>query len=169
MTQSQDCWLTEISGGKYLRGFVTKDKNPNPMKQTVRPFFGILHGLRGRGWFDVWWRRTSKNEKRRFVFERFIRNRQGTITWLSAPMSYGKLLPMMRQVLVDGSVCTETQSEGFTLHSVRYTLPLVASLRGVPGSDRQEIGRWSLSMAQTPEMFSARRDQKTRDSSRGIA
>jgi hypothetical protein len=54
MAQSQDCWLTEISGGKYLRDFVSKDKNPNPMKQTARPFFGILHGLRGRGWFDVW-------------------------------------------------------------------------------------------------------------------
>jgi len=131
---------------------VSKDKNPNPMKQTVRPFFGILHGLRGRGWFDVWWSRACKNEKGRFVFERFTRNCQGTITWLAAPMSYRKLLPMMRQVLVDSSVCTQAQAQGFTLHSASHTLPLVAKLRGVPGSDRQEIGRWSLSMAQTPEM-----------------
>lgn len=53
MAQSQDCWLTEIVSGKYLRVFVSKDKHPKPMKQVSRSFFGILHGLRGRGWFDV--------------------------------------------------------------------------------------------------------------------
>jgi len=152
MAQSQDCWLTGIVSGKYLRGFVSKDKHPNPMKQVSRPFFGVLHGLRGRGWFDVWWSRASKTRRGRFVFEDFTLNGQGILTWLAAPMSYRKLLPLMRQVLVDACVCTASQAKGFTLHSARHTLPLVASLRGVSSNDRQEIGRWSLSVAQTPQM-----------------
>ena len=113
MSQSQDCWLTEIIGGKFLRGFVAKDKNPNPMRQVSRPFFGILYGLRGRAWFDVWWSRISQTKKGRFVFEDFFRSRQGNLTWLAAPMSYRKLLRLMRQVLVDANVCKKTQSLGF--------------------------------------------------------
>ncbi len=67
--QTQDCWISGIKTGKFIKGVVFKDKNPNPMKQCNRPFFGVLLGLCGRGWFDTWWSRASKPAGGRFVFE----------------------------------------------------------------------------------------------------
>jgi hypothetical protein len=51
--QAQDSWITGIKVVKFIQGVVFKDKNPNPMKQCSRPFFGVLFGLCDRGWFDT--------------------------------------------------------------------------------------------------------------------
>ena len=80
--QTQDCWITGIKNGMFNQALVFKDKNPNPMKQCSRPFFGVLFGLRGRGWFDTWWKRASKQVAGRFVFEDYRVNGNGVVEWL---------------------------------------------------------------------------------------
>ena len=47
--QTQVCWISGIKDDKFIQGVVFKDKNPNPMNQCSRPFFGMLFGLCGRG------------------------------------------------------------------------------------------------------------------------
>ena len=79
------------------RGF--KDKNPNPTKQCISPFFGVLFGLCGRGWFDTWWSRASKQAVGRFVFEDYRVDARGVIEWVGYPMGYRRLLALMRIVL----------------------------------------------------------------------
>ena len=148
--QAQDCWISGIKDGKFIQGVVFKDKNPNPMKQCSRPFYGVLFGLCGRGWFDMWWSRASKQVAGRFVFEDYRFDDHGGIEWLGGPMGYRRLLAIMRIVLEEAGACTRTEAQGYTMHSARHTLPLIARLRGESAADRQEIGRWSMSIAQDP-------------------
>ncbi len=50
--QTQDCWISDIKTNKFIQDVVFKDKNPNPMKQCSRSFFGVLFDLCGLGWFE---------------------------------------------------------------------------------------------------------------------
>ena len=150
--QAQDSWITGIKAGRFIQGVVFKDKNPNPTKQCSRPFFGVLFGLCGRGWFDTWWTRASKQVAGRFVFEDYRVNSNGVVEWLGCPMGYRRLLALMRLVLEEAGACTKMEAQGYTMHSARHTLPLIARLRGESPADRQEIGRWSMSTAQAPAM-----------------
>jgi hypothetical protein len=77
--QPQDSWITGIKAGRFIQGVVFKDINPNPTKQCSRPFFGVLFGLCGRGWFDTWWTRASKQVVGRFVFEDYRVNSNGVV------------------------------------------------------------------------------------------
>jgi hypothetical protein len=61
--QEQDCWISGIKAGQFIQDVVFKNKNPNPMKQCTRLFFGVLFGLCGHGWYDTWWSRSSKTDK----------------------------------------------------------------------------------------------------------
>ncbi len=125
---------------------------PNPTKQCSRPFFGVLFGLCGRGWFDTWWIRASQQVTGRFVFEDYRVNGNDVVEWLGCPMGYRRLLALMRLVLEEAGACTKWEAQGYTMHSARHTLPLIARLRGESAADRQEIGRWSMSAAQDPTM-----------------
>ena len=63
---------------------------------------------------------------------------------------YRRLLALMRIVLDETGASTKREAQGYTMHSARHTLPLIARLRGESAADRQEIGRWSMSTAQDP-------------------
>ena len=106
----------------------------------------------GRGWFDTWWTRASKQVAGRFVFEDYRISSNGVVEWLGCPMGYRRLLALMRLVLEEAGACTKVEAQGYTMHSARHTLPLIARLRGESAADRQEIGRWSMSTAQAPAM-----------------
>ncbi len=150
--QTQDSWITGIKDGQFIQGVVFKDKNPNPTKQCNRPFFGVLFNLCGRGWFDTWWIRTSQQVVGLFVFEDYRVNGNVVVEWLGCPMGYRCLLALMRLILEEAGACTKRETQGYTMHSARHTLPLIARIRGESAADRQEIGRWSMSAAQDPTM-----------------
>jgi hypothetical protein len=114
--QEQDSWITDIKTGKFIQDVVFKDKNPNPTKQCIRPFFGVLFGLCGRGWFDTWWTRASKQVAGRFVFEDYRVNGNGVVECLGCPMGYRRLLALMRLVLEEAGACTKTEAQGYTMH-----------------------------------------------------
>ena len=64
-------------------------------------------------------------------------------------MSYQNLLLMIRQVLVDSSVCTKAQAQGFSLHSARYTIPLVAIF---------EVYQEAITKAALPDLYAQEAD-----------
>jgi hypothetical protein len=64
--------------------------------------------------------------------------------------SFSKIIASI--VLEEAGVCTKMEAQGYTMHSARHTLPLIARFRGESAADRQEIGRWSMSAAQAPDM-----------------
>jgi hypothetical protein len=150
MAQAQDCFVTHILSGEYIEGMVTKDKNPNPTKMRMKPFFGLVRGLTSRQWFDLWIStiRDSGCEECRCVFPDYKLENDGSLTWLGAPMETIRLISTTQDVLVASQAVSDNREAClFGLHSPRHTLPFVAKARFESALDRQEIGRWGNSIA----------------------
>jgi len=96
-----------------------------------------------------------------FVFQDFVSsggscagavlNQRGEQRWTAAPLDSKRLMKCVQEVIMKACKFTQAQAAAYGMHSARHTLAEVAKW-GVEGSCRNEIGRWSSSVAQLPSL-----------------
>jgi len=164
--QAQYCWLTGLRDGEIFEGFVFLEKDPVPSRMQPRPFWGFLQGLtHGRAWFDRWWASIQDLPACNFVFRDVVRDKDsgkfakwkpgpdGKPIWLNSPIDPGqRLIAAVREVLVTVCGLSEEQAAAFGQHSARRTLTEIGDCAQEPPTCRNEIGRWSGSVAKLQSM-----------------
>ena len=155
--QAQDCWITGIVGEKFIEGYVTCEKNPNRKKRFPRPFWASLFGITGsRLWFDALIETLADVAENCYIFRAFFSDDGSVLSATSlapGPLRCGpQLTGVMREILQLACGWTVQQSLVYTEHSPRHFLAEASRGRNEPGTCRHELGRWSRSVAQLPEM-----------------
>ena len=166
--QVNDCvFLGEVEGAEfraYLHGALLGDKHPNPAKRQARPFWMRIAGPDGnRRWFDFLKRTLQGTEGGCFVFRDYVCKRRGdadpchAVSWLNNPLRGPRLVDAIASVI--HTVCEIPLADAalFTKHSARHFLMEVASHRGEHPLRQVEIGRWSGSTAQDPDLTPSQR------------
>ena len=151
--QSTDCWITGIMGDEFVEGFVACEKNPKRGKRLPRPWWAPLYGAtNSRLWLDTLLETLKDVKDDCYIFRGFF-SPDGSVLNASSlapgPLQCGaQLAGAMQQILQLACGWTVGQSVGYSEHSPRHFLNEVARARGEPAACRQEIGRWSFSVAQ---------------------
>ena len=163
MEQANECvFLGEVVGPHnkvYLHGALLDDKHPDPMKKRARPFWMRVEGPDGkRRWFDFLKRTLRGCEDGNWVFRDYVCEGSGgadpgaAVRWLNAPLCGARLVSAIAHVV--HTVCGIPLADAalFTKHSARHVLMEVASHRDESWLRQVEIGRWSGSTAQDPDL-----------------
>ena len=151
--QSTDCWITAVVGDEFVEGFVACEKNPRRGKRMPRPWWAPLYGAtNSRLWLDTLLDTLQDVKDDCYIFRGFF-SPDGSVlnaTDLApGPLQCGhQLAKAMQQILQLACGWTIPQAAVFSEHSPRHFLNEVARARGEPPACRQEIGRWSFSVAQ---------------------
>ena len=159
--QAQYCWVTCVRDNDIFEGYVGRDKNADPARAQSRPFWGSVNGLvTGDKWFRFWLASLSEVQECDFVFQDFRSSNglaagalftNGKPRWLAAPLEDQRLIKLVREVLCAIGL-TEEQALAFGQHSARHFLPEALKFRREEEPMRNEVGRWSMSVAQQPIM-----------------
>ena len=163
MEQANECaFLGEVVGPHnetFLHGAVLDDKHPDPTKKRARPFWLRVGGPDGkRRWFDFLKLTLRGCEDGNWVFRDYVCEGPGgadpgnAIRWLNSPLCGARLVSAIAHVI--HTVCGIPLADAalFTKHSARHVLMEVASHRGESWLRQVEIGRWSGSTAQDPDL-----------------
>ena len=163
MEQANECvFLGEVAGPHnetFLHGAVLDDKHPDPTKKRARPFWMRVGGPDGkRRWFDFLKMTLRGCEEGNWVFRDYVcedptgANPGKAIRWLNSPLCGARLVSAIAHVV--HVVCDIPLADAalFTKHSARHVLMEVASHRGESWLRQVEIGRWSGSTAQDPDL-----------------
>ena len=153
--QANACAFERFAGG-YVHGVLLLDKHPNPEKRQARPFWMRVAGFDGgRAWFDFLLGVLSGVEDGCFVFRDFDSERgdpQEASRFLNSPLVGERLVYAIRCVLVRVCRMSWDESGRWAKHASRHFLMEVAGARGEPALRAVEIGRWSGSTAQDPDL-----------------
>ena len=153
--QANSCVFERVVGG-YLQGVLLLDKHPNPDKRRPRPFWMRVAGFDGGvAWFDFLRGVLADVAEGCFVFRDYDSARgdpQEATRFLNSPLVGERLVHAIRCVLVRVCGMTWDESGRWAKHSARHFLMEVAGARGEPALNAVEIGRWSGSTAQDPDL-----------------
>ena len=153
--QANSCAFERFAGG-YLHGVLLLDKHPNPEKRQARPFWMRVAGFDGsRAWFDFLLGVLAGVESGCFVFRDFDSGRgdpQEATRFLNSPLVGERLVLAIRCVLVRVCDMSWLVAGRWAKHAARHFLMEVAGARGEPALRAVEIGRWSGSTAQDPDL-----------------
>ena len=153
--QANSCSFERLVGG-YLHGVLLLDKHPNPEKRQARPFWMRVAGFDGsRAWFDFLLGVLAGVEAGCFVFRDFDSQRgdpQEASRFLNSPLVGERLVFAIRCLLVRVCGMGWDESGRWAKHAARHFLMEVAGARVEPALRAVEIGRWSGSTAQDPDL-----------------
>ena len=153
--QANSCAFERLVGG-YLHGVLLLDKHPNPEKRQARPFWMRVAGFDGgRAWFDFLLGVLAGVEGGCFVFRDFDSVRgdpQEASRFLNSPLVGERLVFAIRCLLVRVCGMSWDDAGRWAKHAARHFLMEVAGARGEPALRAVEIGRWSGSTAQDPDL-----------------
>ena len=153
--QANSCVFERVVGG-FLHGALLLDKHPNPEKRQARPFWMRVAGFDGsRVWFDFLLGVLAGVEDGCFVFRDFDSARgdpQEASRFLNSPLVGERLVYAVRCLLVRVCGVSWDESGRWAKHAARHFLMEVAGTRGEPALRAVEIGRWSGSTAQDPDL-----------------
>ena len=159
--QANSCFFDGECDG-FLHGVVVLDKHPNPLKRKARPFYMRLAGPDGgTAWFDFLKRVLAGVEEGCFVFRDYEGSPSGdpglSTGFRNNPLVGHRLVRAIQCVLV--RVCRMSPADAllYAKHSSRHFLMEVSGARGEPAVKAVEIGRWSGSTAQDPDLAPAAR------------
>jgi len=142
-----------VVGDEFVEGFVACEKNPKRGKRTPRPWWAPLYGAtNSRLWLDILLDTLEDVKEDCYIFRGFF-SPDGSVLNATAlapgPLQCGyHLSKAMQQILQLACGWTIPQAAVYSEHSPRHFLNEVARARGEPPACRQEIGRWSFSVAQ---------------------
>ena len=154
--QANNCIFTgEVDG--YLHGVLLLDKNPNPDKRQARPFWMRIAGFDGETvWFDFLKAVLQPVRNGCFTFRDFAGPGHGdpnmATHFINSPLCGPRLVTAITCVI--SRVCgTGTDvAQRWAKHSFRHFLMECAAKRKVNSLRAIEIGRWSGSTAQDPDL-----------------
>jgi hypothetical protein len=157
--QANSCYFVGESDG-FLHGVLTLDKHPDPLKRKARPFWMRIAGPDGgTAWFSFLKRVLKGVEGGCFVFRDYNGSPDGdpdkATGWRNNPLSGPRLVRAIQCVL--SRVCGLSFADAalWAKHSARHFLMEVSGARGEPAVRAIDIGRWSGSTAQDPDLAPA--------------
>ena len=158
--QVNACFFERVHGG-FLHGVLLLDKHPNPRKRQSRPFWMRVAGPGGSTvWFDFLTSVLDGVEEGCFVFRDFESSSGDpaeATRFLNNPLVGARLLHAIRCVLMRVCGISWECATRYALHSCRHFLMEVGGARGEPPLRAVELGRWSGSTAQDPDLTPAAR------------
>ena len=174
MEQVNDCvFLGEVEG--FLHGALLLDKHPDPAKRRARPFWMQIAGPDGgRQWFDFLKLTLQGAEGGCFVFRDFECSRLTdtdpghAVRWLNNPLRGARLVGAIASVIHRVCGVPLVDAARFSKHSARHFLMEVAGHRNVHPLRLVEIGRWSGSTAQDPDLTPSQRLDKRHQLAAGV-
>ena len=160
MEQTNNCFFTGETDG-FLHGVLRLDKNPRPEKRRARPFWMRIRGFDGKtGWFKFLKHVLSGVGDGCFVFRDFD-SRDGdpekATTFLKSPLRDGRLVHAIECVIMRVCDVTADVAKRWAKHSARHFLMECSNARKVHPLKGVEIGRWSGSTAQDPDLTPSQR------------
>ena len=178
--QAQNQWISGLVqldvvedglNDRFIRGFCRREKNPDPSRHEPVPYWGTLSGLvSGTRWFQVWWEVIGKVPQCSFVFQDFrtvdvrgqdsegtpsqaVYDSQGEPEWLAAPIPPGeRLINCIREVVQEACGLSKEEAALYGQQSARHVYPMVSYNADEEGWARNEIGRWSQSIAKLRDL-----------------
>jgi len=160
MEQTNNCFFTGETGG-FLHGVLRLDKNPRPEKRRARPFWMRIKGFDGKTvWFEFLKSVLNGVGEGCFVFRDFD-SRDGdperATIFLNSPLREGRLVHAIECVIARVCDVTTDVAKRWAKHSARHFLMECSSARNVHPLKGVEIGRWSGSTAQDPDLTPSQR------------
>ena len=154
--QANNCVFTgEVDG--YLHGVLLLDKNPNPDKRQARPFWMRIAGFDGETvWFEFLKAVLQPVDKGCFTFRDFAGSDRGdpdmATHFINSPLCGPRLVTAIACII--SRVCGTglDTAQRWAKHSFRHFLMECAAKRKVSPLRAVEIGRWSGSTAQDPDL-----------------
>ena len=162
--QANNCIFTgEVDG--YLHGVLLLDKNPNPDKRQARPFWMRIAGFDGETvWFEFLKAVLQPVAAGCFTFRDFAGTGHGdpnmATHFINSPLCGPRLVTAIACVISRVCGVAPDTSQRWAKHSFRHFLMECAAKRGVNPLRAVEIGRWSGSTAQDPDLTSNARIHK---------
>ena len=159
--QANGCFFDGERDG-FLHGVIVLDKHPNPLKRKARPFYMRLAGPDGKTtWFEFLKRVLTGVEGGCFVFRDYEGSDNGdpglSTGFRNNPLSGHRLVHAIQCVLVRVCGLSPADAKLYAKHSSRHFLMEVSGARKEPAVRAVEIGRWSGSTAQDPDLAPAAR------------
>ena len=159
--QANSCFFDGECDG-FLHGVIVLDKHPDPLKRKSRPFYMRLAGPDGKTvWFEFLKRVLGGVEGGCFVFRDYEGSASGdpslSTGYRNNPLVGHRLVHAIQCVLVRVCGLSSADAKLYAKHSSRHFLMEVSGARGEPAIVAIEIGRWSGSTAQDPDLAPAER------------
>ena len=159
--QANSCFFDGECDG-FLHGVIVLDKHPNPLKRKSRPFYMRLAGPDGgSAWFEFLKRVLSGVEEGCFIFRDYEGSDSGdpgaSTGFRNNPLVGHRLVHAIHCVLMRVCGLSPADAKLYAKHSSRHFLMEVSGARGEPAVNAIEIGRWSGSTAQDPDLVPAER------------
>ena len=160
MEQVNNCFFTGEVGG-YLHGVLRLDKNPNPEKRQARPFWMRIAGFDGETtWFEFLKAVLTGVETGCFVcrdFDGTSGDPQDATRFLNNALDGARLVHAVACVISRVCGVAIGTAKRWAKHSARHFLMECSSSRKVHALRGIEIGRWSGSTAQNPDLTPSQR------------
>ena len=158
--QANSCFFVGESDDGFLHGVLTLDKHPDPLKRKARPFWMRIAGPDGgTAWFSFLKRVLKGVEGGCFVFRDYNGSADGdpdkATGWRNNPLSGPRLVRAIQCVLARVCGLSFADAALWAKHSARHFLMEVSGARGEPAVRAIDIGRWSGSTAQDPDLAPA--------------
>ena len=159
--QANSCFFNgEVDG--FLHGVITLDKNPNPDKRQARPFWMRLAGPGGSTeWFEFLKSVLRGVEGGCFVFRDFAGTSTGdpgeAKSFINSPLVGPRLVRAITCVISRVCGLSEADASRWAKHSCRHFLMECGGARSLHALRAVEIGRWSGSTAQDPDLTPSER------------
>lgn len=146
----------------FLHGVINLDKNPNPDKRQARPFWMRIAGPGGSTeWFEFLKSVLRGVEGGCFVFRDFAGTSTGdpgeAKSFINSPLVGPRLVRAITCVISRVCGLSEADAARWAKHSCRHFLMECSGARSVHALRAVEIGRWSGSTAQDPDLTPSER------------
>ena len=170
--QANSCSFDGEADG-FLHGVLLLDKNPNPMKRQPRPFWMRIAGPDGgTEWFEFLKSVLVGVESGCFVFRDFAGSVDGdpssATEFINSPLVGPRLVKAIACVIARVCGISLADAMRWAKHSARHFLMECSGARGLHALRAFEIGRWSGSTAQDPDLTPSQREQRRHRLAAGV-
>ena len=170
--QANSCFFDGEHDG-FLHGVILLDKNPNPDKKQARPFWMRIAGPDGGvAWFEFLKWVLRDVETGCFVFRDYAGSNDGdpsgATAFINSPLCGTRLVKAIACVI--SRVCGISMDDAmrWAKHACRHFLMECSGARGVHSLRAIEIGRWSGSTAQDPDLTPSQRQNRRHQLAAGV-